>query len=424
MLEPIPGTSDFFPKELYQWRFIEKCSHEVFSTFGFGEIRTPIIERSEVFMRSIGLESDIVQKEMYRFKDHGDRDITLRPEGTAGVLRAVLNAGISQGEEKRVYYIGPMFRGERPAAGRRRQFHQIGVENVGKVSPNIDIECIAMLVQFLQKVGLKNFEVLLNSRGDKDDRKPVSEALYQYFSRHIDSMCKDCQRRHNENVWRILDCKKEICREIILAGPEIVESLGASSKIYFEHVCAGLDQLNINYSLEPRLVRGLDYYVQTVFEVSVPDIGAQSSVVGGGRYEMSFADQKHHIAGVGFAIGIERLILAMNQQQLSGFSEQAVQIYLISLGEKAIKENLKLANFLRTQGYSVLMDLEGRGMKAQLRTANKISAQLALIRGETEIDRDVVLCKCMAESNQFEIPLGDITNKISNLLKCPINSPL
>ena len=414
--EPIPGTSDLFPQEVNQWRFIEQTCCQIFSRFGFGEIRTPIIERTEVFHRSLGLETDIVQKEMYSFNDRGGREITLRPEGTAGVLRALVNGGISQGDEKRVFYFGPMFRGERPAAGRRRQFHQVGVECVGKISPKFDIECISILDHLLKALELKNYKILINSRGELADREPISIALNQFFSSHIQSMCTDCQRRHEKNVWRILDCKNEICREFILKCPPIVDLLGESSRIYFETVCEGIAELDINYHIEPRLVRGLDYYAQTVFEATVGGIGAQNSVAGGGRYEITFPNQRQPVLGVGFAAGIERLVLAMNEQGSHPWKEPSLDIYLVSLGELAQKENLKLANHLRTEGFSVQMDLEGRGMKAQLRSANKSGARFAFIRGQDEIEKGAIVFRNMSNSTQEEIPLEIVKEKLNSLL--------
>ncbi len=406
--EPIPGTADIFPDEAAEWRLLEQAAREVFTRYGYGELRTPIFERTEVFRRSIGEDTDIVQKEMYTFEDRGGRSLTLRPEGTAGVLRALANAGIPQGDERRVHYFGPMFRGERPAAGRRRQFHQVGVECVGKCAPEIDVECIAMLLDYLETIGLKNGKLLLNSRGMAEDRAAVSKALTAYFSERRDSMCADCERRLESNVWRILDCKVESCREITAAAPRITDFLGDRSREFFRGVCRGLELLKLDYTLEPRLVRGLDYYEHTVFEVVCEGLGAQNAVAGGGRYQIDLPGFSQPIAGVGFAAGMERLLLARQNLGLEMAAETPVEIYLVSLGDEALAQNLRLATALRRQGKGVMMDLEGRGLRSQLRTANKLKVRYTYILGEDELARGVIVCKDMRSSEQREISFAEL----------------
>ena len=409
--EPVPGTTDIFPQEVTEWQFVEKQAHEIFTRYGFGELRTPIFERTEVFVRSIGDDTDIVTKEMYTFTDRGGRSVTLRPEGTAGILRALINSGISQTEEQRVYYIGPMFRGERPAAGRKRQFHQIGAECVGKIFPECDVESICMLIHYLKTIGIEDYELLLNSRGELGEREHISAKLREYFLSTIEVMCNDCQRRIHSNVWRILDCKNEVCQAPIATAPAILNLLGESSKKYFDKVCDRLKTLGISFTIEPRLVRGLDYYTHTVYEVVSKQIGAQNAIAGGGRYEMCFPGQKQPLHGVGFAAGIERLLLVLNKQDKK--SGPNIDLYLVSLGEIAKKENLKLAAELRQNGFSVLMDLESRGIKPQMRTANKVHAKFVLIRGENELKNDNIICKDMLNSKQFELPLAETVKEMS-----------
>jgi len=415
-VEPLPGTSDIMPEDAAEWRLLEGTAYEVFSRYGYGELRTPIFERTDVFLHSIGEETDIVRKEMYTFEDRGGRSLTLRPEGTAGVMRALANAGIPQGDEKRVFYIGAMFRGERPAAGRKRQFHQIGVECVGRTAPEIDVESIDMLIRYLQTIDVTDTSLLLNTRGTKSDRQAVAQTFHDYFASHITAMCDDCKRRLDTNVWRILDCKNEPCQHPIDGAPPIDKLVSPESRDYFQRVCDGLVRLQIDFVLEPRLVRGLDYYNHTVFEVAFEGIGAQNALGGGGRYIIQLPGFSQPVNGVGFAMGMERIILAREQLGLTTREGITVDLYLVSLGGEALNQNMVLARQLRAAGYTVLMDLDGRGMKAQMRAANKHDARFALIRGDNELARDNIVCKNMADAEQQEIPLAELPDRIGRLL--------
>lgn len=408
--EPMPGTSDLFPEECQVWQLLEDTAHELFPRYGYGELRTPIFERTDVFLRSIGDETDIVQKEMYTFRDRGNRSLTLRPEGTAGVMRALANQGIPQGDERRVYYLGPMFRGERPAAGRKRQFHQVGTECVGKSAPFIDVENIRMLLHYLSTVGIdpSSMRLLLNSRGTREDRQPVADALRAHFEQHVSDMCEDCQRRLTTNVWRILDCKVESCAPFIEAAPSTTDLLCQESRDYFQQVCGGLDELGVDYTVDPRLVRGLDYYVHTVFEVVFAGIGAQNSIAGGGRYEINLRGVSQPVEGVGFAAGLERILLAREELSVTPPAALPVHVFLVSLGDQALRRNLRLADALREAGLTALMDLEGRGMRSQMRNANKVDARYTLILGEDELKREVVVCKNMESSEQVDFPLAEV----------------
>lgn len=404
-MEPIPGTDDIWFPETNQWSNVENTARETFALYGYGELRTPIFERTDVFVRGIGDQTEVVQKEMYTFEDRGGRSLTLRPEGTAGIMRAIANQGLSEGTEKRVFYLGPMFRGERPAAGRKRQFHQIGTEAVGRVNPAIDAECIAMLVDFLERIGLRDNQVLVNSRGTREDRDAVTTCLRDYFTPLLSSMCEDCRRRIGTNVWRILDCKAEECQQSILGAPAIVDVLGDANREYFENVCSFLEAQSVSFEYAPRLVRGLDYYEHTVFEVisDRPGLGAQNAIAGGGRYSVPLAGFKNPLRGVGFAVGVERLLLAKGVGDTDPADVGPVDVYVAALGPECLAHGLALAGQLRAAGLRALAETDGRSLKAQLRTANRVDAPLAIIVGGSEIERDIVLIRNMADSQQHEV---------------------
>ena len=404
---PPPGTADIFENEAAEWRCLENAAREVFSHYGYGELRTPVFEYTELFQRGLGGETEVVQKEMYTFADRGGRSLTLRPEGTAGVMRALSNTDVLNGVEQRVYYMGPMFRGERPAAGRRRQFHQIGVENVGRCAPLIDAECLAMLRAFLERIGLADAKLVINTRGVREDRPAAEKVLREYFSQHIDGMCDDCRTRLERNIWRILDCKQEACGRIIAGAPEYLKYFSEESRNYFSEVCRALDALGVAYTVEPRLVRGLDYYVHTVFELTHPALGGQTAIAGGGRYELFLPGQNRPVPGVGFAAGVERLLLARQSLEKTGAAEPAAA-YLVGLTPEMRVANLALANKLRAAGLKIALELEDRSFKAQLRGANKSGAKLAVIRGESEAEKGIAVVKNMADGSQCEMPETEV----------------
>ena len=407
---PPPGTADIFPAEAGSWRFLENTAAKVFSGYGYGELRTPIFEYTEVFQRGLGGETEVVQKEMYTFEDRGGRSLTLRPEGTAGVMRALTNTDVANGTEQRVFYYGPMFRGERPSAGRRRQFHQIGVENVGRCAPLIDAECIAMLHNFLLSAGITGATFTINTRGVAADRIPAENVLREYFSKHIDSMCPDCRTRLERNIWRILDCKQECCQPIINAAPDYIDSFSEESKAYFEEVKAALTRLQVPFKVSSRLVRGLDYYVHTVFEVTHNALGEQIAIAGGGRYELFLPGEKRPIPGVGFATGVERLLMVREALNAPVPDAAGADCYLIGLGAAARMENLVLADTLRKAGKNIALELEERSFKAQMRSANRSGAKYTLIRGESEMEQHIAIVKKMDDGSQCEIAENELTN--------------
>lgn len=404
--EPLPGTSDIWEPEVREWVTLENTARDVFGRYGYGELRTPIFERTDVFVRSIGDETDVVQKEMYTFEDRGGRSLTLRPEGTAGTMRAIACHGLADGEQLRVFYMGPMFRGERPAAGRRRQFHQVGVEAVGGSDPGEDAEAIAMLVHYLDAIGVRGGRVLLNTRGLPEDRGAVGEALRRHFEPQAQGMCPDCQRRLATNVWRILDCKNPACQAAVEGAPTMLDLLGEESRRFFAAVCRGLDQLQVAYELAPRLVRGLDYYVHTVFEVVHSGLGAQDALAGGGRYRIALPGLKKPLDGVGFAAGMERLLMARESLGLTPQARPGADLYIVALGDGAVSMALDLAQQIRRSdlGLRVLAGLGGRSVKAQMRAANRAGVRWALILGDSELAAGTIVCKDMVASQQETIP--------------------
>jgi histidyl-tRNA synthetase len=397
---------------------MERQARELFALYGYGELRTPVLERTDVFVRGLGDQTEVVQKEMYSFEDRGGRSLTLRPEGTAGVMRAIANQGVSEGTEKRVFYMGPMFRGERPAAGRKRQFHQIGVEAVGRSNPAMDAECIAMLSDYFSVLGIEGVRMLVNSRGTVEDREAVTTALREYFLPLVGGMCEDCRRRVRENVWRILDCKAEQCQDPVRNAPGIVGLLGQPSQAFFTEVCRLLDAQGVAYEVAPRLVRGLDYYEHTVFEAVCDgeNLGAQNALAGGGRYRIQLAGLKRPVEGVGFAAGLERLRLAMGTGEEPAADMGPVDVYVAVLGTALLSDGLALAKELRDSGVRVLAETDGRSLKAQLRTANRVGAPFALIVGESEIERNVVVIRNMSTSDQREVPRGESCMRLQEWL--------
>ena len=416
--EPLPGTSDLWEPEVLEWRALEEKARSTFKRYGYSELRTPIFERTEVFVRNLGTETDVVQKEMYTFNDRGGRSLTLRPEGTAGVMRAIANHGLNTGDECRVFYMGPMFRGERPAAGRRRQFHQVGCEAVGCNSPWMDAEVIAMLTHFLAELGLTGAHVMINSRGLPEDRPAITEALREYFKPHLPEMCEDCQRRFENNVWRMLDCKQPVCHELAVGAPKIVDMLGDASKEFFNNVCRGLKAMGVDFELAPRLVRGLDYYVHTVFEVTHSALGAQDALAGGGRYQITLPGSNNPIEGIGFAAGMERLLIASEALGNKIEPQPAADTYIAAFGDDAIAAALHIAAQLRAQsiGGRVHVDFSGRSMKGQLRGANRSGARALLIIGENELANNVIAAKNMTNSEQVTIAQDECANWVKSVV--------
>lgn len=400
--QPLQGMSDITAPEIYLWRMIEERARNLFSCYGYEELRTPILEKLSVFKRSIGDTTDVVKKEMYAFKP-SKHELAMRPEGTAGTIRHLAGRG-EEGLNARVFYIAPMFRYERPQAGRKRQFHQVGVEATGQPCPLADAECIALQQQLLDAWGLTGSTININSRGTKTDQKLVSENLRQLLDPHRGELCEDCQRRMDENVLRVVDCKNEQCSQIAGALPEMRSFMTEESQQYLDTVISALGKMGIEVEYDRSLVRGLDYYVHTVWEITHGALGAQNAIAGGGRYEVSLG--RKSVPGVGFAMGIERVIASLENCGVTAEQFRPTGgVWLVSLGENALAENMLLARELRSRGVRCEMELAAKSMKAQMRKASRAGAGKVLIRGDEEIAAGTVIVKDMQEGGQEEVGL-------------------
>ena len=386
--------SDISAPEVFLWQMLEERARRVFDLYGFEEVRTPILERTAVFTRALGEGTDVVQKEMYAFEDRGGRAIALRPEGTAGVMRHVASAG-QEAQDARLYYVGPMFRAERPQAGRKRQFHQIGVEAVGTPSPAADAECIALQVQLLRAWGLEGFDLQVHTRGVAEDQPAVREGLKNSLRPHLEQLCPECHKRFEEHPLRMLDCKNPQCQAIVAGIPPVTAHMGEEARRYLDEVMRLLGRLGLSARVNPRLIRGLDYYAHTIWEITHPALGAQDALAGGGRYRIELEGRA--IEGVGFAMGVERLVMALQNRGVAAETlRRRPQVWLVSLGDAAREANLVLLQALRARGVACGMELAGRSMKAQMRAANRAGAPSVVIRGDDELAAGVLVVKDMA----------------------------
>lgn len=415
------GTQDFLPEQIGNWHFIEQYMRDICKTYGFNEIRTPVFEDTKLFLRGIGETTDVVQKEMYTFStgDHTDQTFTLRPENTASAVRAYLENKV-YGKEglTKWFYIGPMFRHDKPQAGRYRQFHQFGAEVLGSQSPVVDSEVICMILQLLRSFGLQDLNVEVNSVGCPNCRPAYREKLIAFFEPKKEQLCPDCQERLYKNPLRILDCKNETCKDLSVGAPEIHEHLCTECHDHFEEVKTLLEAANVQYNLNPRLVRGLDYYTKTAFEVQYTPLGAQSAVAGGGRYD-GLVEQLEgpSTPAIGFAMGMERLLLALEKQNL--LPEPAVDpsVFVVALGDAAKVEAFKIVQSVREHYIPCEMDGQGKSMKAQLKYANKINAKYVIILGDDELANGEAIVRFMETSEQETVPLSTISEHITSLVK-------
>ncbi|MDI3493036.1 MAG: histidyl-tRNA synthetase [Desulfomicrobiaceae bacterium] len=407
-IQKIKGFSDLFPPESTVFTHMETVAREVFGAYGCREVRVPILERTELFARSIGEETDVVQKEMYTFADRKGRSLTLRPEATAGVLRAFIEDGGTEGVTK-LFTCGPMFRYERPQKGRMRQFHQLDVEVLGASAPQADAEVILMLWTFLERLGIQSLTLELNSLGCPQCRPTFHQALRDFLDA-VDgaALCEDCQRRTTTNPLRVLDCKVPGCREVTAAAPRIADHLCPECAAHFARVRAILDAAATPYTINHRLVRGLDYYQRTTFEVLSGDIGAQSAVAGGGRYDgLVAALGGPAVPGIGFACGMERLALL-----LPPLADQAMDFYLAVLDETALDTALILGQTLRRHGFRGETAFEAKSPKAHLRQANKLGVKTCLLLGGDEMARGVIVVKDMATGVQTTVAQDDLAQAL------------
>ncbi len=415
-IQALRGTRDILPGEIEYWQKIEECARNILNRANYQEIRTPIFEQTELFKRGIGEATDVVGKEMYSFNSKSENySITLRPEGTAGVVRAYIQNSLhAQGGVQRLWYTGAMFRYERPQAGRQRQFHQLGLEVLGSADPRADVEVIAIATDILQTLGLKNLHLDINSVGNTEDRQHYRQALVDYFTPYKDELDADSQERLTRNPLRILDSKDKRTQEIAQDAPSILKYLGAYSQQHFEQVQQLLTSLDIAYKVNPRLVRGLDYYTHTAFEIISDDLGAQATVCGGGRYN-GLVSQLGGVEtpAVGWAIGLERLTILL--QQLSPLPPQLIDFYVVSKGDEAQAQALKIAQKLRQAGFSVELDLSGSGFKKQFARADRSGAIACLIIGEEEAASSSVKLKWMASKAQTATSQTDLLATTNDL---------
>ncbi|MFW5795481.1 MAG: histidine--tRNA ligase [Bacillota bacterium] len=426
MIKRIKGTYDILPGESEKWQKVEDVMHKVARIFNFKEIRTPIFEASELFHRSVGESSDIVKKETYDFTDRGNRQNTLRPEGTAPIVRAFIENKLyaDASQPQKIYYCGPMFRYERPQKGRQRQFHQFGAEIIGSSSPLVDVEIINFAFTYLKALNIDKVVVKVNSLGDKESKEKYMKVLSDYLTPKADKLCKDCQRRHKENPLRVLDCKIDQVNPVIMHAPKPIDYLSDSAKYHFDHVISGLEALDLNFEIDKNLVRGLDYYTHTVFEIQSKSdqLGSQSTLVGGGRYNDLVADLGGpDTPAVGFAFGIERLLLALEKSPL--FAEKSeIHAYFINLNNIFENDALKIINDLRLGGLIVDYDFLNRSLKAQFKQADRVNAKYYLIYGEKEASEQTINVKNAETGEQKNIALENLYQHLLKELQNKVNS--
>ena len=403
------GTKDILPDTVAQWTHVEKVIRELCARYGYREIRTPIFEHTELFLRGIGETTDVVEKEMYTFTDRGERSLTLRPENTASVVRSYLQNKLYAADALvKLFYIGSMFRYDRPQAGRYREFHQFGVEALGEENPAVDAEIIVLAVEFLRALGLHELKLHLNSVGCPKCRPVYRERLQEFFRPHLEELCTDCRSRFERNPLRLLDCKNEHCHALAEDAPRITDCLCDECRTHFAEVQSYLTAAGIPFELDANLVRGLDYYTKTAFEVKYTPLGAQSAVAGGGRYDGLVEEVGGPpTPGIGFAVGLERVLLALEKQELLPEEPEAVDVFVVALGEAAQIPAFKLLHELRAAKLSAAMDFAGRSMKAQMKQANKKNARFVAILGEDEVKEASALLKDMKTSEQKKLALKD-----------------
>lgn len=411
------GTRDVLPSEVYKWHYIEDVIRKLCKIYGYKEIRTPVFEHTELFERGVGETTDIVQKEMYTFLDKGGRSITLKPEGTAPVVRAFIENNIfNEPQPTKIYYITPCYRYERPQAGRLREFHQFGIEVFGSNDAYVDAEVINVGMTLLQSLGIKNLELRINSVGCPTCRKEYNNKLKAYLEPKLQELCKFCQDRYNTNPLRILDCKEEKCKRNLEDVPIMLDNLCADCKNHFERLKKGLDIIGLDYIVDPKIVRGLDYYTKTAFEIISNDIGAQGTVCGGGRYD-GLIEQcgGPSTPGIGFGLGLERLLLILENQGLLFPEEDRTEVFIVAIGEKADDKAMELLFKLRELSIKTDKDYMNRSLKAQMKYADKLKAMNVIIIGDEEIERNIVKIKNMINGEVSDALLNDVADIVNKI---------
>ncbi|MTH52540.1 histidine--tRNA ligase [Bacillus mangrovi] len=411
------GTQDILPGQSEKWQYIEKIAREVCSAYQYKEIRTPIFEHTELFLRSVGESTDIVQKEMYTFEDRKGRSMTLRPEGTASAVRSFVENKLHASPQSpvKLYYIGPMFRYERPQAGRFRQFVQFGIEAIGSDDPAIDAEVISLAMNVYKKAGLKDLKLVINSLGDQESRTAHKEALVQHFSPRIGEFCADCQKRLGQNPLRILDCKKDREHELVHSAPSILEFLNEESSAYFEQVKGYLDAIGIPYTVDKNLVRGLDYYNHTAFEImsNAEGFGAITTLAGGGRYSGLVKEMGGpEMSGIGFAMSLERFLAAIDAEKAELPVDTGIDCFVAYMGDRARDRSVSILNGLRESGISAERDYENKKLKGQFKAADRLKARFVAVLGDDELEREVITLKDMESGEQQEISISMLADTI------------
>lgn len=418
MLTQAPrGTRDIFGAEIKKWQEVEAKIREICENAGIEEIRTPIFEHTELFLRGVGETTDIVNKEMYTFNDKGDRSITLKPEGTAGIARAYIEHGMhNMPQPIKLYYLSaPTFRYEKAQAGRQRQFHQFGVEMLGSLSPAQDAEAISVAARLIESFGIENIELRLNSLGCPECRGRYNKALREFIGENLENLCPTCKERYEKNPLRVLDCKEEKCKKIIENAPSVLDCLDEECTAHFNKVQEILTEMGIKFVVDPKIVRGLDYYTRTVFEFVTNSIGAQGTVCGGGRYDKLIEECGGQPTGaVGFGLGMERLLLTLEAQNGKFENKPYKDIYIGAIGDKGFVKAQAVTYNLRKEGIKAECDTVGRSVKAQMKYANKIGAKYSVIIGDNEIAEDKVSLKNMETGDVQEIKLSEIANYIAH----------
>ena len=415
----LKGMKDVMPTESAKWQYVERIMRELCAKHGFCEVRTPVLEHTELFLRGVGSTTDIVQKEMYTFTDKGDRSVTLKPEGTAGVVRAFVESGLAGGAlpVKMFYLNAPIFRYERPQAGRLREHHQFGVEMFGAKNAAADAECIALVFDLLSRLGVTGLSANINSIGCKECRPNYSAALREYLKDNLDNLCDTCKTRYEQNPLRILDCKEEKCKAICAGAPKTIDCLCDECKEHFESLKACLDALHIPYTVNPMIVRGLDYYTKTVFEVVSDALGAQSAVCGGGRYDYLVEEVGGpSVPAVGFGMGMERLIIMLENMGIKLPEQKTPDVYIASMGDNAFMAAMKLAYTLRDEGIYAEFDHVGRSFKAQFKFADKVGARSVIVIGDSELETGEYKLKNMRDGSELTFKAENAADAVKSIL--------
>jgi len=411
----IKGMNDILPHAIGAWQFLEQQARQIFHTYGYKEIRVPVVEKTELFSRSIGETTDIVEKEMYTFVDKGNNSITLRPEGTAPVMRSFIQHKLyNEANSSKLFYMGPMFRYERPQKGRYRQFHQIGAEVIGQDDPRVDAQVLALLSHFFAAVGITNVSLQLNSLGCSACRPTYRNTLIDFLAQRLDSLCDDCRRRYSTNPLRVLDCKAAGCTEATTAAPSVLDHLCPECEDHFHKVQHHLNALQVPYAINNRMVRGLDYYTKTTFEMVTTALGAQNAVAAGGRYDGLIQELGGPaLPGIGFAMGVERLVLLLDASKLKA---SVPQLFIAALGERAQQEGFVMLNRLQHQGIYAEMDFSGKSLKAQMRLANKLDSVFSIVLGDNELETGSVSLKRMADGTEKRVELHTLAAVVAAAL--------